>query len=385
MSSPELVITVAVVVFGLVFWHVWRTRTIRSTGNVTPNQTDFATSREAIPLLQGKTLDANAKGKHIESAPDDIEHQRNSRDKIRLKKSLTQEIRELPSSDEDESEKVTEIISTAVNSKNKTVTNENIIENKVADILEAAPSTLIPSEHSQTTSTVDVGVQVVPSFPDVKEYKLPPGLENFPKALSSLPTECIIKDMENATVVLEKAALQGLRVVRFLHNKGCTFTIPKEIGSLIKLFIVECSDTTITIDCKILTEHVEILRCERLHLNIKVKTEILQIDLSRDVIIMCDKDSCRKVYHAGVQQLQVCSEDTETCIIHDFRFPDDPLLDVEPGQIPEEQQYITVIDGFDLKTARVVVDANSDPLVPRTKLDDENGKVRIPKKKKTGT
>jgi hypothetical protein len=180
------------------------------------------------------------------------------------------------------------------------------------------------------------------------------------------------EDGVNRDITMEE--LGHARVVRFDSCTKCEFVLPKDVGALVKVFIETCEEFKVIIECKIVTRHVEISRCQKLDVRLKSRVDTLQIDLSKDVRVLCDKDSIRRVYHAGVQQLQICSEDTETCIMHDFNVPGNPvitLLDDETGpkQPSPEDQFVTRIVGNELKTERVVYKNNS--LVPSLKKEDE--------------
>lgn len=187
--------------------------------------------------------------------------------------------------------------------------------------------------------------------------------------LPQIPAEFVMVDLDGINCEMTKRHLKNSRVVRLVKLRKCTVRLSEDIGSLVKLFLEECVDTSVTVECKILTQHLEIVRCERLQLFLKVKTETVQVDLSKNVKIVCDKEVCPKVYHAGVQDLQICSEDTGTCTTHDFRFPGHLLL----ANLSPEQQYLTAIDGTELRTEPVKY--ATDSLIPEADHPDVNGGI----------
>lgn len=184
------------------------------------------------------------------------------------------------------------------------------------------------------------------------------------------PTELLISNELDAIREITGAELGSAKVVRFDSCKRCEFLLPASVGPLIKVFVEGCEDMSISIECRIVTRHVEVARCERLEMRIKSRTDTLQVDLSKDVKILCDKNSCRQIYHAGVSQLQVCTEDSETCVIHDYLLDDPPLTtltengDLITNKPSQADQYLTRIAEGGLKTEKVAL--RRDELIPRS-------------------
>ena len=177
-------------------------------------------------------------------------------------------------------------------------------------------------------------------------------LEPLVRASTLTPgSELLVVNEEDVSRSITLNELGSARVIRFLDCTRCSFVLPKDLIALTKVFVKGCANLKLTIECRLITRHLEIERCENIEVVLRTPTDTLQVDLSKEVRIFCDKDSCRKVYHAGVQQLSVCAEDTQTCVTHDYLFPDDPI-DLQHGP-SAERQFVTEIIGHKLKTQRV--------------------------------
>ena len=192
------------------------------------------------------------------------------------------------------------------------------------------------------------------------------------------PTELFINNETDATRDITLEELGRGRMIRISKCKNCNFTLPPELGSIVKVFIEICENTVVTIACRIVTRHVEISRCIDFEVRIKTEVDTVQVDLSKDARIMCDSNSVKKIFHAGVEELRVCFEDIDSCIDHDFRFPDQPVILYSLGKASAADQFVTSIVGNVLKTEHVKYAEGG--LIPTTGREED--KCLLPPKSK---
>jgi len=135
------------------------------------------------------------------------------------------------------------------------------------------------------------------------------------------------------------------------HRNRLCETTPKQ-GTLIKIFVDDCSETTISIFCPLITQHLEISHSEKLVIDVAYPLQTVQIDLCDDIKIKYRQNvmnEATKVYHAGVKNLVVERVFEGDQAVHDYT-----IIEDSEGAPKEEVQFVTHLKGgSSLSTERV--------------------------------
>jgi hypothetical protein len=111
---------------------------------------------------------------------------------------------------------------------------------------------------------------------------------------------------------------------------------------MIKLFVDDCSDVTVTVRCQLITQHIEVGHCERTEIDVAVPVQTVQVDLSSDVTVRYRQNVMaegHKVYHAGVKGLVVKRDLGGASTAHNYQTS---LLEENAGDQPKEEvQFLT--------------------------------------------
>lgn len=170
----------------------------------------------------------------------------------------------------------------------------------------------------------------------------PSGLKNM--AVS----EQLKVTVEGGELVLEKKLFdkyQGNTAV--VAIEGCTdskISVPKGGGwRLIKLFIRDCEDCHFELDHLLITQHIEVIHCSNITINVRAPIATLQLDLCDGVKVKYAHE-VTKIYHAGVKSMKVEHKE----LTHQTTYTD---LITPSNVIPEEQQFVTYLSEDMLQTA----------------------------------
>lgn len=162
--------------------------------------------------------------------------------------------------------------------------------------------------------------------------------------------------------------LGGRRVISLRDDRGpgvvtlpaalseLTSTSPSEgvcVSGVVKVFVEDCHDCTIRLECKIVTSTVEIANCTNLRVEVsKARVSTFQIDLCDGVELVFADDQCfgadekDRVYHAGVSNLTVrIMKGNETKLTTSADYLADGAV-ARLNATAEEYQFVTsVVDG----------------------------------------
>lgn len=128
------------------------------------------------------------------------------------------------------------------------------------------------------------------------------------------------------------------RVVCIARCKECTITLSRSAAEVVKVFVEDCTDVTILVECRLVTSFVDMSRCTRVRLVATETLHTIQCDLSDGVDLELP-DSFAKVYHAGAKNLTVTLGGNKE-VFEDYQSR------VAENAPAEEQQFVThVVDG----------------------------------------
>lgn len=177
-----------------------------------------------------------------------------------------------------------------------------------------------------------------------------------------------MSDQKDVMKTLTKEDTSHRPVLVFSKLENCHISLGDQLGTLIKLFISDCANTTIDIGCMLITQHVEISHCENMTINVTLPMETIQVDLCDGIVVKYSQNCLlegNKLYHAGVKRLVVHHFDVAS-VEHDYTD-----LEPEDDHAPlEERQFVTHLKNDRLVTERV---RRASGMMPLT--DDELAKV----------
>jgi len=96
---------------------------------------------------------------------------------------------------------------------------------------------------------------------------------------------------KGVTRALTRADVDHRPVLVIKGASGSAYTLTENLGTLIKVFIEECEDTKIILQCQVITQHVEVSHSERVNLVVAVPLQTVQVDLSSDIVITYQQSS----------------------------------------------------------------------------------------------
>ena len=163
----------------------------------------------------------------------------------------------------------------------------------------------------------------------------------------------VLADKENETFVLKTETTGGKKIITLKDLKNCTVSIPKDKTVLIKVFVENCTGTSLTISAKLLTSHVELTHCNDITLNANDYTlSTVQIDMCDGVTLNYGKNTfgvvdefgdCNdRVYHSGVKNLTVNVEGESGKKSVQCDYLKDGAVQIAEAS-PEEYQFVTQI------------------------------------------
>jgi len=126
------------------------------------------------------------------------------------------------------------------------------------------------------------------------------------KELSEQMVKKIIGDGDDGeNLVVDEVLLEGKSVVFIQNSKNSCYRLPSNLTyRLTKVFIENCENCTIDIECMCITQHLEISHSENLTINIRVETKVVQLDLCTNITLNYDPavfhEKEDKIYTAGV-------------------------------------------------------------------------------------
>lgn len=134
--------------------------------------------------------------------------------------------------------------------------------------------------------------------------------------------------------------------------KGCKdsrYVFPAEIGGVIKIFAESCENTTFVVDCVVITQHLELTRCNNCEFHIMKPVATIQVDVSENSKIVYGTGAAfkegDKVYCAGSTNINIVVQEPapHSAIVSYLE-----LLSVldDDGTPPLERQFVTqLVDG----------------------------------------
>lgn len=192
-------------------------------------------------------------------------------------------------------------------------------------------------------------------------------------------------------VVVDEAKLGAKRVVSIKNNFGPgKIILPSNLSNLpitsageklgvhgvIKVFIEDCHECTVHLECKIITSTVEITNCSNLNVIVDLeRVATFQVDLCEGINITFLNRNLfgrqeDKIYHAGVSNMKVSIMDGETKMLEKTM---DYLSDGAVAKLnasPEEYQFMTSVINNRLCTEHLMRIGNKS--VTQREIDEEN-------------
>mmetsp|Transcript_4266 Transcript_4266/g.6029 ORF Transcript_4266/g.6029 Transcript_4266/m.6029 type:complete len:404 (+) Transcript_4266:86-1297(+) len=179
---------------------------------------------------------------------------------------------------------------------------------------------------------------------------------------------------EEATVELRPEDFTDGKRVAALY--GCMRTkirlTPALSEVLIKLFIEDCEDLEVLLDCSLTTSFVDVSRCKRVNIIVNQKLHTIQCDLSENIIISWASanlfDAAQpegpRIYHAGCKKLCINAGANRSIT------NDDDCTD-------KEQQFLTHLIDNTLITEKIIVSGDSGRLLGATQRDLDQEQTRL--------
>lgn len=187
-------------------------------------------------------------------------------------------------------------------------------------------------------------------------------------------TKLVISERKDEEIVLSAVDFgTGKRVACVAQCERCTVILPAGLSPIgvIKLFVEDCIDLTLRLECRLVTSFVDVARCERVRVSIAETLHTVQCDLSRDIALewasarVWDEAAPEgpKVYHAGCRQLEIDAGDgRKECFL-------DYLSGSNDEGRAEEQQFVTHILNGSLVTERIIHAGDSSNLIGATERE----------------
>jgi len=99
---------------------------------------------------------------------------------------------------------------------------------------------------------------------------------------------------------------EELHAVHIRNCTDCAFTIPAALKT-VKVFFEGCKNTSLSLNTEMVTETLEVWRCENSSVDIGVKTGTIQADICTGTlkIKFASKAHLGSIYHAGVETMEV--------------------------------------------------------------------------------
>jgi len=177
-----------------------------------------------------------------------------------------------------------------------------------------------------------------------------------------------LKDLDKVKKVLTRDDIAHRPVLVISNCNNCHLTLSAGLGNLIKIFVDNCENTHVVLDCSIITQHVEVSHCDNMEITVAQPLQTIQIDLCDGVKVRYNQNVMQeghRLYHAAVKRLEVHHFDS-CSVEHDY-------TDLEAGdeKVPlEERQFVTHLKSDKLVTERV---RRASGIMPMT--DEELSKV----------
>jgi len=119
---------------------------------------------------------------------------------------------------------------------------------------------------------------------------------------------CDLRDVER-TITPTEEGMPELPVLIISGCKGCKLTLAPEL-SVIKVQIEHCTDTRIDVQARVLTEIVEVWRCERAAVRLGAKAATLQVDKCTGLALtFAQADFFDRLMSTGARSTSVAFED----------------------------------------------------------------------------
>lgn len=159
---------------------------------------------------------------------------------------------------------------------------------------------------------------------------------------------------EGETRELDAELVGSKRVLRIKSCTNSTITLPESLRNMIKIFVEDCEECTLTVGCTTITSYLEMGHCTNCNVNVTAPMHTVQLDLCDGVIVTyCDGPGAlqpgMKVYHAGVKGLAV--RGAERSVQADFT-AEGAVPENEPN--PAECQFVCQLVGGELLSEPVV-------------------------------
>lgn len=208
------------------------------------------------------------------------------------------------------------------------------------------------------------------------------------KKLSEASQKFEIKNLDGINRVFDSVKLKWKTVILFKDNKNCKLKIPNNLKhKLIKVFVEGCVNCEIDFETQLITQHIEVARCENCIFKIRETTSTVQLDICKDITVSYAEGFFKgdkvKMFHAGVEQLKVEAVIGGKTFDHDFTYlealekdkAEDNFDPQSEGKTPLEIQYVTQFLGGSIVSRRVIRDAGN---LPSTKeeLDEKDLSAR---------
>jgi hypothetical protein len=157
-------------------------------------------------------------------------------------------------------------------------------------------------------------------------------------------TERIILNEQGKTLILD-----DLKFTDSLYFKKCSDST-FEVNSLcVKIFVEECKNMNFVLNGKVITETLEVWKCEAVNVKVNTKVHTLQVDLCKETHFhFTDVDHFNRMVWAGSEDLHLC-------------LPND--LSLKTGMAAMKENNSAVVD--------------SDQFIVRVFKNKLNGKLQI--------
>lgn len=181
----------------------------------------------------------------------------------------------------------------------------------------------------------------------------------------------VVDDLHQTDIILDQTYLNGKKVIKLVNATECTFNIPaantagaadptRRRERITKVFVDGCKGCIFNFEDTLITQHVEMIHCEDVTINIHAKLLTLQVDLSQNVVVNYSQqlfDEHTRIIHAGVQTLQVNTfEGAEHKVSYDHLIHlENCKTEMDNDLAAEERQFMTCLDRRGgLTTKRVI-------------------------------
>ena len=178
----------------------------------------------------------------------------------------------------------------------------------------------------------------------------------------------LFKDQVGVSKSLTSQDVMHRPVLVITNCKDCKLVLTDQLGGLIKVFVENCENTEVTLNCGLITQHIEISHSDNMTLIVGIPTMTVQVDLVDGMVVRYQQNALKegnRLYHAGVKRLEVHHYDSAS-VVHDY-------TELEPSDdnVPlEERQFVTHLKNDRLVTERV---RRASGMMPMT--DEELSKV----------